>query len=507
MKRFFTLFVGILAAVVLAACNSDKSETIGGDWFATPVSVVDGTTVEVRCETKFGAGVLNASNAGFAYARVGSAGVGEFENMTDVTVSGSTLSGTLSGLDPLSDYVFYAYANLGAGLMRSAAMEFRTGEAGTLPDPEPDKPAFGTPSASEITSSGATVSCGFTFEAPASDYTLRFEYRAGSTGSYTSLTVASGSGVKSAELTGLKASTEYEFRLCAEWNGQTYASETARFTTSESSVTPSGPAKFAGWAELPVEVANPDYYYAYHICPDFRVDGHLARNYTVCFSAEHHCPVWVAAPRHDCYESGASRTNAYGKDPDIPSNIQYNSKDTGGGCNKGHMLGSAERLVTSAVNRQVFYYTNIAPQLSSTFNTGGGAWNNLEDWVDGQVCADTTYVVIGTYFETFTDAYGKSCSPETISFGGRSDVTRPSMFYYLILRSKNGNTGKSIYDLSASELKCAAFVLRHNMEKGHKPQAKDMMSVSEIEDLTGFTFFANVPNAPKESYNASDWGL
>ena len=26
-------------------------------------------------------------------------------------------------------------------------------------------------------------------------------------------------------------------------------------------------------------------------------------------------------------------------------------------------------------------------------------------------------------------------------------------------------------------------------------------------DLTGFTFFANVPNAPKESYNPSDWGL
>ena len=413
MKRFFTLFVGSLVAVVLAACDSDKSETSGGEWFAMPVSVVNGTTVEVRCETKFGAGVLNGSNAGFAYAAVSGPGSGEFVKASGVTASGSTLSATLRGLDPLTDYVFYAYANLGAGLMQSPTGEFRTGEASTDPDPDPNPDP-----------------------------------------------------------------------------------------------TPVGPTKYAGWAELPVEVASSDLYYAYHICPDFRVDGHLARNYTVCYSAEHHCPVWVAAPRHACYEvEGTKRTDAYGKDPDIPSNIQYNSTSTGGGCNKGHMLGSAERLVTSAVNRQVFYYTNIAPQLSSTFNTGGGAWNNLEDWVDSQVCADTTYVVIGTYFETFTDAYGKSCSPETISFGGRSDVTRPSMFYYLILRSKNGNTGKSIYDLSASELKCAAFVIRHNMEKGHKPQAKDMMSVSEIEDLTGFTFFANVPNAPKESYNASDWGL
>lgn len=508
MKRFFTLFVGSLAAVMLVACDSDKSETSGSDWFATPVSEVDGTTVEVRCDTKFGAGVLNSSNAGFAYARVGSAGVGEFKNMTDVTVSGSTLSGTLSGLDPLSDYVFYAYANLGAGLMRSAAMEFRTGEAGTLPDPEPDKPAFGTPSASEITSSGATVSCGFTFEAPASDYTLRFEYRAGSTGSYTSQTVASGSGVKSAELTGLKASTEYEFRLCAEWNGQTYASETARFTTSESSVTPSGPAKFAGWAELPVEVANPDYYYAYHICPDFRVDGHLARNYTVCFSAEHHCPVWVAAPRHDCYEGSANRTNAYGQDPDIPSNLQYNSKSTGGGCNKGHMLGSAERTCTSAVNRQVFYYTNIAPQYSSSFNTGGGGWNILEDWIDTKVCADTTYLVIGTYFEKYTDRYGNSASPKKISFGGRNDVSCPTMFYIAALRTKSGHTGKSVLECSADELMCAVFVRCHNSNlKGVRVSSKDMISVAELEKLTGFTYFANVPNAPKESYSASDWGL
>ena len=31
------------------------------------------------------------------------------------------------------------------------------------------------------------------------------------------------------------------------------------------------------------------------------------------------------------------------------------------------------------------------------------------------------------------------------------------------------------------------------------------MSVSELEKLTGLSFFGNVPNAPKESYNVSDW--
>ena len=488
------------------ACDSDKESGVtGSEWFLTPESTVNGTTVEVRCETKFGAGVLTGANSGFTYAAVTSAGVGAFESTATVTASGSTIAATLSNLQPETLYVVYAYADFGGARMQSTGTTFTTGTATELPEPDPDGPAFGTPSATNVTASGATLSCGFAFEQSTADYTLYFEYRPVSDGSYTQKSVTAGTGVKSVTLSGLAASTAYEFRLCAEWQGERYVSGMGRFTTSSSE---GGLTAYAGWAELPIEKGDPDLYYAHHICPDFRVDGHLARNYTVCFSGEHHCPVWVAAPRHACYEiEGTDRTDAYGKDPDIPSNIQYNSKSTGGSCNKGHMLGSAERLVTRAVNRQVFYYTNIAPQYSSNFNTGGGAWNNLEAFVDGQVCADTTYVVIGTYFETFTDAYGKSCSPATISYGGRNDVTRPSMFYYLILRSKSGRTGKSIYDLSAGDLKCAAFVLRHNMEKGHQPQAKDMMSVSDIEQLTGFTFFANVPNAPKDTYNPSDWGL
>ena len=169
------------------------------------------------------------------------------------------------------------------------------------------------------------------------------------------------------------------------------------------------------------------------------------------------------------------RTNAYNADPEIPASIQYNSKSTGDGCNKDHILGSAERTSSSATNRQVFYYTNIAPQKSGTFNTGGGAWNNLEDYVDGLVPADTLYEVIGCHFETYTDAYGNRESARKISFGGRSDVSLPTMFYYVLLRTKSGNTGKAVTECKPEELQCAAFVMCHAMQKGHKPQAKDMM--------------------------------
>ena len=277
----------------------------------------------------------------------------------------------------------------------------------------------------------------------------------------------------------------------------------------------------AGWFELPVmditrsgnymrSQSDADLYFAYHLCAggEKGPSGRTARNYTVAYSGKHHCPVWVAAPRHAMYVGSSGRSESYRRDPDIPADIQSSSKDTGGGCNKGHMLGSAERTSSKATNQDVFYYTNIAPQLSSGFNTGGGGWNTLEDWVDEQVCSDTLYVVIGTYFDRYTDAYGHTVSPKTISFGGRNDVSMPTMFYYLLMRTKSGSCGKALKDCVASEIQCAAFVRAHTNDlKGQRVTAREMMSVADLEKLTGFTYFPNVPNAPKTTFKASDWGL
>lgn len=273
-----------------------------------------------------------------------------------------------------------------------------------------------------------------------------------------------------------------------------------------------------GWYELPaisysqsgsylIDTQDSDLYYAHHLCAGNETGpgGKKARNYTVCFSAEHHCPVWVAAPRHEMYNGGAKRTDAYTQDPSIPSSIQYKKKDADSGCNNGHMLGSAERTSSTATNKQVFYFSNIAPQRMNTFNTGGGGWNNLEDWVDGQVCSDTLYVVIGAYFDKYTDRRGYSDSPAKISFGGRSDVSRPTMFYYILMRTKSGSSGKPLSQCSASEIKCAAFVRSHNTPTGVKVSSQDLMSVSDLEKITGFSYFPNVPQAPKDSYNVSDW--
>ncbi len=254
-------------------------------------------------------------------------------------------------------------------------------------------------------------------------------------------------------------------------------------------VTNSG-AKHAGWAELPAEENNSDYYYAYHMIPD-KGNGKV-RNFAVCYSADLGCPVWVASPMHSYYTAkNTSRSDAYAPDPDIPSSIQVHKRE---GYTRGHMLGSSDRLVSVGANKQAFYYSNIAPQLQSGFNTGGGVWNNLEEHCDGLLCSDTLYMVNGCYWE----------NKKTTSSG----TVIPTHYYKVLLRTKKGNSGKWVVNCSASELQCVVFMVKHNSSQHLvEPHTGMLMSVAELVRKTGHTFFPNVPNAPKDTYKAGDWGL
>ena len=56
MKKIFAfLLLGL--TVAFASCGDEKTET-GTDWFLTPVAEVNGTTVGLSCQTRFGEGVL-----------------------------------------------------------------------------------------------------------------------------------------------------------------------------------------------------------------------------------------------------------------------------------------------------------------------------------------------------------------------------------------------------------------------------------------------------------------
>lgn len=266
--------------------------------------------------------------------------------------------------------------------------------------------------------------------------------------------------------------------------------------------------RLSGWAELPAERNKQELYYAYHLIEE-EDSADKRRNYAVCFNSDKHCPVWVAAAMHPSFTGDTKRIDSYQYDPQLPVNIQPQLKRSyGEDYSRGHLLGSAERNTSRAANIQTFYVTNIAPQIRIGFNSAGGAWNNLESFVDKQICADTLYVVTGCIFSEFSDTDGSVIAPTTTT--NRNDEKQigvPTAYYKALLRTRKGDSGKSVAKCKASELKCAAFIVGHRTAKGRKPSAKEMLTIEELEQLTGEKFFINVKHAPKQSAEPSDWGL
>ena len=273
-------------------------------------------------------------------------------------------------------------------------------------------------------------------------------------------------------------------------------------TKSSNKTASKGKTYRSGWAELPAAPTHKELYATHHL----HAEGQ--RNFSVCFSSKHHCPVWVAAPLHKSYKGDVKRHNSFTLDPTLSIDLQPLLTRSFGEYTRGHLLGSAERTASREMNEQTFYATNIAPQLQSGFNAAGGAWNNTEKAVDKQICSDTLYVVTGCIFEDYTHADGRVVKASTtVNKNDNKLIGVPTAYYKAMLRTKRGTTGKSVTECSADELKCAAIIVPHLSASGYKPSKTDLISIKELEKLSGVEFFANVENAPKGRVNPSEWGF
>lgn len=253
----------------------------------------------------------------------------------------------------------------------------------------------------------------------------------------------------------------------------------------------------AGWAELPAMIESSNLEYGYH---EKLPSNNKLRNYSFCFDKEKHCSIWVAYPLHSCYIGSIERDDDWKYDPLFVDNIYEPNLDDGAYklpgessiYDRGHHMPSKDRTATAEDNLTTFYCTNVSPQLAGL---NRGKWLSLETAVRNWICSDTLYVVSGLHFEsgaTYDYTYdaggnGKSCPV-------------PTHYFKAILRTKKGNSGKSVTKCAASELQCAGFWF-----KNASGAERETVSVAEIEKRTGLTLFPNVANAPKTLYNASDW--
>jgi len=136
------------------------------------------------------------------------------------------------------------------------------------------------------------------------------------------------------------------------------------------------------------------------------------------------------------------------------------------GYDKGHLCPAGDMKFSKEAFDETFYTSNISPQRKD-FNAG--VWNRLEQktryWSQKY---DDIYVVTGGILA------------EGLATIGTEEVAVPEYFY------------KVLMDESDGEFKMIAFLVPH--ENSKRPLYEFVVSVDEIEKLTGIDFFPALPD-------------
>lgn len=508
--NFWRKYMVLLAAPLALFASCTDGEEFGPDaanyvFFDVEVEACGSTSAIVK-SSYIADGNDTAAEVGIMYAESGSS---EFSYAPAAAVANQFKS-SLTGLEPSTAYTAKAYVKTSAGQVFSGTplCSFTTTAAGSGEfDVEVEMGGV-----SGVTANGAAFSGTYTATGVGEPIaSVGFKYRKDGSADWTSVTASGVSASFGCTVSGLSPETKYYVRAWITADGVTYESPESSaksFTTLASGVVPNPTSQFQ-WGELPVLKEMDDVVYVTHyVTSGGDADASpttkgRVRNYSICYDEQKLQPLWVAYPMHSWYDGGSGRNESWKYDPYISSANQPNLEKTYvGDCNRGHQVASSDRQKTKAMNKQTFYYSNMSPQIQDAFN--GGIWlkleNKVKDWGFGW--SDTLYVVSGP---GFIEDKGNTKDKDG------KQIPIPSHFYKVLLSSKDGNTGKPISQLKASELRCVGFWLSHYGHANNAPITKNfMMSVAEIEEKTGFTFFPMLSEeaaSVKNTYNAGDWGM
>lgn len=151
------------------------------------------------------------------------------------------------------------------------------------------------------------------------------------------------------------------------------------------------------------------------------------------------------------------------------------------GMSHGHICPAGDNKWSKAAMNQSFLLTNMCPQ---DVSLNGGGWKKLEDKCrDWAKMYDDIYIVAGPIFY---DEVRRSF--------GKNKIGIPDAFFKVVL-CVNG-TPKAI-----------GFI--YSNDGTSQSMAKSARSVDEVEEITGFDFFYNLPDSIEDDIesqnNLKDW--
>ena len=245
------------------------------------------------------------------------------------------------------------------------------------------------------------------------------------------------------------------------------------------------------WLELPAARTDG----AYPNATEVKISSNGERNYTHYYDTATYTSLWVAYPLESKHMGSIKRPDDWSYNPNISQSAQINLCDSSysGNYSRGHLIPNASRNGIRDMQLQTFYVTNSVPQIQDNFN--GGIWNTLEKAIQDIAKNERIYVVTGV-------AFNKKGENKTIKYTKAKDDSRsvpvPNYFYKVILKVNTNSNGEVT---SASTI---GFWFEHKTYSDSFTNYN--VSVDQIEQWTGFNFFANLPDAVENNAEGnSSW--
>jgi endonuclease G len=196
---------------------------------------------------------------------------------------------------------------------------------------------------------------------------------------------------------------------------------------------------------------------------------------------------WVSWHLDSTWMGSAPRQDDFRADTTLPSGwYQVLGTDyVGSGFDRGHYCPSADRTSTIANNSATFLMTNMMPQSP---DNNQGPWADLEDYARTLVNAgNELHVVMGGAGQGGTGSNGGV----TMTIAG-GHVQVPAQTWKVILVQPQGTNDVSRVTTSTRVI---AVIMPNVQGIRSNSWQQYRVSADEVEQLTGYDFFSNVPSS------------
>lgn len=189
--------------------------------------------------------------------------------------------------------------------------------------------------------------------------------------------------------------------------------------------------------------------------------------FQLSFNKDNHTPNWVAWELlQDETDGSASRNNKFWHDNSVEG-CSWTEDYRSSGYDRGHMCPAADQKWSGQAMTDCFSMANMAPQ-SRKLNSG--AWNNLEKRCRMYARRDSAIIIVcGPVYE-----------PSDNERIGNTGVRVPGAFFKVMIAPY------------LKEPRGIGFVYPNTGAYGNMNNYA--MSIDEVEELTGFDFFHNLPD-------------